>query len=111
MTSDTTGGDAAMILDAAEFWRGDTVRLRLMRETTGIVLDERGWGAEYLVKLSCGCSDWLADVELELVSRYGGNDDDPDGGAEAEAGAPSNVIHVDFTKRRCLAEAEPKGAA
>lgn len=95
--------------DVTEFWRGDMVRLRLHRTTTGIVLDERGWGEEYFVKFACGCEEWLADVELELVSRFGGDDDDPDGGDEAAV--PSNVIQVDFTTRGRGCDAPTQGAA
>lgn len=48
------------------FLRGDPVRLRMHPSVTGQVVDERGWGSEYLVRIGLN-QMWFADVELQLV--------------------------------------------
>lgn len=63
------------------FYRGDLVRVRMTPEIVGQVIDEAGWGKQYLIRYG-GSSDccWYQDVELEpfKAKRNGGYGSEPE---------------------------------
>lgn len=67
------------------FYRGDLVRVRMTQEIVGQIVDERGWGKSYAVRLGGSTeTEWFEDVELEPYkakgSTNGGHDDEPEKG-------------------------------
>lgn len=96
-TSNTTQCDC----DYFEF--GDWVRSRQNPNLTGQVIGERGWGEEYEVRLADGLTKtWWKTIEIEH---------DPDGSPPAMEDDDTNVVRVDFTKRRELREDSTTGGA
>lgn len=84
---------------------GDFVRSIQNPHLTGQVIADRNWGTEYQVRLSDGASTiWWHGVEMEH---------DPDRELPpAKEDDDTNVVRVDFTKRRELREdTVPGGAA
>lgn len=73
---------------------GDRVRSVINPHLSGLVIGERQWGDEYLVRLADGASTiWWHSIEIEL-------DPDaptPDGSKEDD---DTNVVRFDLTKRR-----------
>jgi len=83
---------------------GDFVRSIQNPHLTGQIINERNWGTEYQVRLADGASlIWWHGVEIEH---------DPDWGTPpAKEDDDTNVVRVDFTKRRALREDTPTGGA
>lgn len=85
----------------------DAVRTVQNPHLTGQVIDERGWGFEYQVRLADGLTlQWFKFYEIEL-------DEDAEPPADAiDSAAIDNVVRVDFTKRRTMtAGTKTEGAA
>lgn len=93
-----------MTCDCDYFDFGDEVRNRQNPRLTGVVIGDRNWGSEYLVRLADGASTiWWHGFEIE----HDGDDTPP-----AKEDMPDNVIPVDFTKGRAMtAETTTEGAA
>lgn len=89
--------------DCSFFNFGDFVRSRQNPHLTGQVINERNWGTEYQVRLADGASlVWWHGIEIEH---------DPDGSPPAMEDDETNVVRVDFTKRRELREDTTTGGA
>lgn len=93
-----------MSCDCDFFDFGDEVRHRQNPYLTGVIVGERNWGAEYQVRLSDGASTiWWHSIEIEH---------DDDAPPPAKEDDDTNVIRVDFTKKRALTPETPtEGAA
>lgn len=93
-----------MTCDCDYFDFGDEVRNRQNPHLTGVVIGDRNWGSEYLVRLADGASTiWWHSIEIEH---------DGGGTPPAKEDMPDNVIPVDFTKGRAMtAETTTEGAA
>lgn len=80
--------------DCDYFEFGEWVRSRQNPHLTGQIINERNWGGEYQVRLADGHSTvWWHNIEIEH---------DPDGAPPAAEDDDTNVVRVDFTKRRAL---------
>lgn len=81
--------------DCSFFDFGDFVRSVQNPHLTGQVIGDRNWGTEYHVRLADGATTiWWHGVEMEH---------DPDWGTPpAKEDDDTNVVRVDFTKRRAL---------
>ncbi|MBO0129133.1 hypothetical protein [Agrobacterium burrii] len=93
-----------MTCDCEFFNFGDPVRSRQNPHLTGVVVGDRNWGSEYLVRLADGATTiWWHSIEIEH---------DPDGEPPAKEDDDTNVVKVDFTQRRAMtAETTTEGAA
>lgn len=93
-----------MTCDCEFFNFGDEVRNRQNPHLTGVVIGDRNWGSEYQVRLADGASTiWWHGFEIEH---------DPDGDPPAKEDDDTNVVQVDFAKRRAMtAETTTEGAA
>ena len=92
-----------MTCDCDFFDFGDEVRNRQNPHLTGVVISERGWGDEYLVRLADGASTiWWHGFEIEH---------DGGGTPPAKEDDDTNVVKVDFTKRRALTPGTATGGA
>lgn len=85
---------------------GDHVRSRINPNLAGVVIGERSWGLEYMVRLADGASTiWWNAIEIE-------HDPDFFEPEEAKQPLPDNVVQVDFTKGRKLRkDTETEGVA
>jgi hypothetical protein len=93
----------AAYCDCEYFEFGDLVRSRQNPHLTGQIINERNWGGEYQVRLADGHSTvWWHNIEIEH---------DPDGSPPAMEDDDTNVVRVDFTKRRELREDTTTGGA
>jgi hypothetical protein len=83
---------------------GDVVRNKQNPHLTGVVIGDRNWGSEYLVRLADGASTiWWHGFEIEH---------DDEAGPPAKEDDDTNVVKVDFTQRRVMrAETTTEGAA
>lgn len=82
------------ICECTMFEFGDFVRSRQNPHLTGQIIGERNWGDEYNVRLSDGASTiWWHAIEIEH---------DDYAPPEANENDDTNVVRVDFTKRRVL---------
>lgn len=90
--------------DCECFEFGDFVRSRQNPNLTGQVIGDRNWGHEFLVRLADGATTiWWHAIEMEH---------DPDGFTpEAMEDDETNVVRVDFTKRRDLRPDTTTGGA
>jgi hypothetical protein len=93
-----------MTCDCEFFNFGDPVRNRQNPNLTGVVIGDRNWGSEYLVRLADGATTiWWYGIEIEH---------DQDGEPPAKEDDDTNVVKVDFTQRRAMtAETTTEGAA
>lgn len=91
--------------DCDFFEFGDHVRSRINPHLTGVIIGESDWGDRYNVRLADGASTiWWHAIEIEH---------DPDAEPpQAKEDDETNVVRVDFTKRRVMtAETTTEGAA
>lgn len=93
-----------MSCDCNFFDFADQVRNKQNPHLTGVVIGDRNWGSEYLVRLADGASTiWWHSVEIEH---------DPQGQPPAKEDDETNVVRVDFSKGQVLtAETPTEGAA
>lgn len=95
--------DTTSQCDCEYFEFGEWVRSRQNPHLTGQIINERNWGSEYQVRLADGATTiWWHGVEMEH---------DPDGAPPAMEDDDTNVVRVDFTKRRALREDTTTGGA
>jgi hypothetical protein len=93
-----------MSCDCDFFNFGDEVRNTQNPHLTGVVIGDRNWGSEYLVRLADGATTiWWHGIEIEH---------DQEGEPPAKEDDDTNVVKVDFTQRRAMtAETTTEGAA
>lgn len=93
-----------MTCDCEFFNFGDEVRNRQNPHLTGVVIGDRNWGSEYQVRLADGASTiWWHGFEIEH---------DEEATPLAKEDDDTNVVQVDFTKRRVITpETNTEGAA
>ena len=89
------------------FGFGDAVRNIQNPHLTGIVIGERNWFDEYLVRLADGASTiWWHGIEIEHDPEFQPPNENQ------QVSDDDNVVRVDFTQRRVMtAETTTEGAA
>lgn len=93
--------------DCEFFEFGDLVRSRLNPHLTGMIIGEADWGDRYNVRLADGATTiWWHAVEIEH------DPDVPPPIENKQQDDETNLVRVDFTKRRVMtAETTTEGAA